>query len=97
MNFAGIFFLSFFVEGFIEYTLGGVLKNGQRAILKWAALALGAALAIAYNVDLLAQFGLVSTIPFVGEIVTGVIIGRGSNYVHDVLGAFTKLKDSLKG
>lgn len=84
---AGIFFLAFFVEGLVEYLFAK--DNGSQPTLKYIALALGVGLAIAYNVDLLALLGMTSIVPLVGNIVSGIIIGRGSNYVNDVV---SKLK-----
>ena len=59
-------------------------------VLDWPALALryvsvliGVALCILYRVDLLAYFDLVSPWPITGWIITGILIGRGSNFIHD--------------
>ena len=53
--------------------------------LRYAALGFGLILAVAYRVDLLALVGLVSPwSPFVGYVVTGLVIGRGSNFLHDL-------------
>jgi len=85
---AGIFFLAFFVEGLVEYLFAK--DNVSQPVLKYIALALGVGLAIAYKVDLLAMVGLTSVVPLVGNIVSGIIIGRGSNYVNDVIGLLKK-------
>lgn len=81
----GIFLLATFVEGTVEYLFA---KEGvvSQPVLKYIALALGVVLAIAYNVDLLATVGMTSIVPLVGNVVSGVIIGRGSNYVNDMVG-----------
>ena len=59
-------------------------------VLDWPALTLryisvliGVALCIVYQVDLLAYFNLQSPWPWVGWLITGVLIGRGSNFIHD--------------
>jgi hypothetical protein len=53
--------------------------------LRYAALGFGVILAVAYQADLLALVGLVSPwSPYVGYILTGLIIGRGSNFIHDL-------------
>lgn len=85
---AGIFLLAFFVEGLVEYLFGK--ENGSQPALKYVALALGVGLAIAYNVDILAMAGLVSPVPLIGNIVSGIIIGRGSNYVNDFVSKLRK-------
>ena len=81
-NILGIVFLATFVEGLIEYLFA---KDGvSQPVLKYAALLIGVILAIAYKVDILAMIGLVTTVPFIGYVISGIIIGRGSNYVNDV-------------
>jgi hypothetical protein len=57
-------------------------------LLRYVAAAVGILLCWIYNADLravagLAMVGLVSPWPWVGNIVTGLIIGRGANFVHD--------------
>jgi hypothetical protein len=59
-------------------------------VLDWPALALryvsvliGVALCIVYRVDLLAYFNLISPWPIAGWIIIGLLIGRGSNFIHD--------------
>jgi hypothetical protein len=51
--------------------------------LRYVAALVGIALCVLYNADLLAMLDLVSPWPWVGNIVTGLIIGRGANSVHD--------------
>lgn len=80
----GILLLAFFVEGLIEYLFGK--DNETQPILKYVALLIGVLLAVAYNVDILAMVGLHSIVPLIGNVVSGVIIGRGSNYVNDFVG-----------
>lgn len=84
MEIGGIIFLAFFIEGLVEYLFNrddGV----KQPVLRYVALIIGVALAIAYKVDILAMVGLTTTIPFIGYIVSGIIIGRGSNYVNDAV------------
>lgn len=83
MEIGGIIFLAFFVEGLIEY-LFAKEDGGKQPALRYVALLVGVALATAYKVDILAMVGLTTTIPIIGYIVSGIIIGRGSNYVNDV-------------
>ena len=46
---------------------------------------LGMTVAVAYKLDLPAYFNLKSDIPYIGCILTGILISRGSNYVFDLL------------
>ena len=63
--------------------------NGQRVIpafvLRYAAAGVGILLAVAYRADVLALFGLEAWFPWIGWVVTGIILGRGANYLHDVI------------
>lgn len=82
-NLIGILFLATFVEGLVTYLFA---KEGQtQPILKYVALAIGVVLAVAYQIDILAMVGLYSAIPLVSFIVSGIVIGRGSNYVNDAV------------
>ena len=49
-------------------------------------IALGIIIAVAYKIDLPAHFNLNSQIPYVGCVLTGILLSRGSNYVFDLLG-----------
>lgn len=107
----GIFFLSVFVEGLIKYVfdvLSGVEDNTGTApsprLLKikpythFVALLLGVVLAIAYKIDIPALFGLTAVHSVIGYIISGVIIGRGSNYANDLISkvrSSTKLQDQV--
>jgi len=81
----GVLFLATLVEGLIEYTMGG---EGTKPFRKYIALALGVVLAIAYDIDIPELVGLGSTIPLVGNVISGIVIGRGSNYANDIISAF---------
>ncbi len=53
--------------------------------LRYVAVAVGVGLACAYRIDLLAMVGLETWTPWIGYVITGLLIGRGSNYVHDLV------------
>lgn len=82
MEFAALFILAIFVEGTIEYFVPEA-KKGEW--VKYLAAAVGIALAFAYKLDLIAALGATSAVPFVGYVVTGIIVGRGSNYLNDFI------------
>lgn len=52
---------------------------------------LGIIIAVAYKLDLPAHFNLNSQIPYVGCILTGILLSRGSNYVFDLLNKISKI------
>lgn len=83
-----IFIAAVFVEGVVEYFFGTPTANpvGEtRNWLKYVAAAIGVAFCLVYKLDLLAVFGLTTTLPFFGSVVTGILVGRGSNYLHDLV------------
>lgn len=84
MNFFAIVFLAIIVEGIITYTRE-IVVNKKLQWQVFVAICLGVLVSIAYNVDLLALAGLVSTIPFLGCVLTGILISRGSNYIFDLV------------
>lgn len=80
---AVIFLFAMLVESLTEYVFGGISKLAP--YLKYIALLVGVAVSVLYKIDVLfALFGLQS-IPVVGWIISGLIIGRGSNYVNDFI------------
>ena len=90
----GIFLLAALVEALIEYLVMPWLKPEGRELspaedrartmaLRYSAAVLGVVLCIAYGVDVLALVGLFSDWPFIGSILTGLLIGRGANFVND--------------
>lgn len=75
--FVGILVLAVLIEGIMEY-LGGDIPTKYK---KYAAALVSIGFCLAYDADLLATIGLVSRYAFVGNIFTGLVIGRGSNYL----------------
>ena len=87
----GIMFLATFTEGLITYLFKDSKKS--RPYMKYVALLVGVGVAVAYKVDIPAMLGLTTAYPIASYLVSGIIIGRGSNYVHDVLSTFTASKE----
>ena len=46
---------------------------------------LGIIVAVAYKIDLPAYFNLKSDVKYIGSILTGILLARGSNYIYDIL------------
>lgn len=92
-----IFVLSFLAESLTEYFARPILSPGTQPEgepeprplsplwLRYVAALVGVGLALLYRVDLLALFGLEAFHPIAGWVVTGILIGRGSNYLHDLV------------
>lgn len=48
-------------------------------------MVIGLFLAFSYGIDLMALLGLKDHIPYSGIILSGILISRGSNFIHDLL------------
>ncbi len=83
---------AFLAESLTEYLFADLLARfGLDArYLKYLASVVGVILCLAYNIDALADLGLGPRLPYVGQILTGLILGRGANYVHDFYTRFTQ-------
>jgi hypothetical protein len=88
-----IFVLAIFVEGFVEYFVS--TPDKAQPWVKYVAAALGVVLSIAYGLDLLAALGVATVYPFVGSVITGLIVGRGSNYLNDFVSRVRAPKSSV--
>jgi len=52
-------------------------------VLRYSAAGVGLVLCLIYRADLLALLGLTCPVPYAGAAITGLLIGRGANYIHD--------------
>ena len=83
-EFFGIILMAIVVEGVVTYVKEWFVDK-KVAWQQVLAVALGVLVAVGYGADLFALFGLVSTIPYLGAVLTGVLIARGSNYIFDLI------------
>lgn len=65
------YFNQFFMQGFCWEMLFSIV--------------FGIVIAVAYKLDLPAHFNLKSSVPYVGSVLTGILLSRGSNYLFDLL------------
>ena len=84
-------------EGIIEFLIAPVVtllfgKEEQLAlrtiINNLASALLGVLLAIGCNLCAFSIFQAVETLPFLDNVITGLLIGRGSNWVHNLFKRF---------
>lgn len=79
--------LAFLTESMVEYLFGQLADHIEKLTpFKWALMYIaalaGVGLAFYYRLDLLALIGNLEASP-VGFLLSGLIIGRGANYLHD--------------
>ena len=82
-----IIVMAIVVEALIEYakTIGKAAVSGgvKTALTQLAAIVLGVLLCLMTGGDLFAVMGIVFAWPWLGVVLTGIIISRGANYVSD--------------
>ncbi len=63
-----------------------------------ATAVLGILLALAANLDIFSLLKIDFAVPFIGQVLTGLVISKGSNYVFDFISKFLSLmtKSELK-
>lgn len=83
------------VEGVITY-VKTFFVDGKPQWQMLTAIALGVLVAIAYQLDVLALFGMVSSIPLLGCVLTGILLSRGANYVFDLVKLISSTIDRLR-
>lgn len=69
-----------------------VWQDGKVSIDRIGALVVGVLLAVGMQIDLFATLGCPFSIPWMGMILTGVLLSRGSNFIHDLLGKMAGTK-----
>ena len=47
-------------------------------------------LALGFAVDAMVLFGLEGAFPWLGSVVTGLLLGRGANWIHDFISRWVK-------
>lgn len=92
-NLAALFILATLVEGIVEYFISTPNKN--QPWLKYVAALVGILVCVVYKMDLLAILGVTTTIPYVGSVLTGIAVGRGSNYLNDLVSNLQVLKTQV--
>ena len=57
------------------------------------AMVCGVGIAFAYHLDLFSAVGITTDVPYISNVLTGLVIARGSNYVFDLIGKFTEAEE----
>jgi hypothetical protein len=91
MKFIALFLIAIIVEGVVEWIPAP--ENGKAAFWKRLfALVVGTVTCIATETDLFGMLGMAISWPFMGSILTGILVSRGSNFIHDFVGKLTEQK-----
>ena len=95
MNILSLIILALIGEALWE-TLKLTWQNGKLSIDRVGALLIGELLAIGTGLDLMAMVGVPLKIPYVGMILTGLLISRGANFIHDLLQSISNVQQNTK-
>ena len=87
----GITTFSILIEGIIAY-FNEFFVQGQVVWQMVLSIVFGIIFSVSYELDLLEYFGVKSKIKYIGFIITGILISRGSNYIWDLISSFTSLQ-----
>lgn len=87
MSIVTIITIALLVEAVWE-TLKMVWQEGKININTIGALIVGIAVSILAKIDIFAMQGITLSIPLIGWILTGILMSRGANFIHDL---FNKL------
>jgi hypothetical protein len=95
--FSIIFILAFMVETLTEATVGTIFDKVPRLVpFKWTimyiAMIVGVVGSFVYNLDIMYFLGIYLkqniAVTIFGKTITGLAIGRGSNFIHDLVVKF---------
>ena len=83
-----VFLFGILVEAIVQVFKSGVPDTIITPGWLWPAVsaALGVAMCVTAGVDALSALGVDITIPFIGQAITGLLVSRGSSFLHDIWG-----------
>ena len=82
------------IEGTVEYIKLSLQKQMCKEII--GAFVFALLIAIGYKLDFFeAYLGLEPIIPYLGNVLTALVMARGSNYIWDLIGKFTEAQEIL--
>ena len=93
MNVALVIAVAILIEGLVEYgkNIAEMFYGGDKktAITQLVTIAVGIVLAFAFSADMFIPLGLTVN-HYIGMVLTGIVMSRGSNYVSDLIGKIGK-------
>ncbi len=81
---ASIMPIAIIVEATITY-INQFFVNGEFCYEMFLSIVLGIIISVAYEIDIPKYLNLHSRIPYLSNILTGILISRGSNYIYDFM------------
>lgn len=95
MNIFSLIIVSIVGEAVWE-NLKMVWEKGKLSIDKIGSLVISIVLALDTGVDILSLAGVPTRIPYLGAILTGIVISRGANFTHDIVASINNVYQNSK-
>lgn len=95
MNMLSLLVVALLGEAIWE-TLKMVWQAGKLSADKIGAIVIGIALAVGSGLDIFTVVGISLKVPYLGMILTGILISRGANFIHDLLSSVNNLQQNTK-
>jgi hypothetical protein len=95
MNFASVIILGLIGEALWE-TLKLVWQNGKISVDRIGTILIGVLLAVGTGLDLMDIIGIPIKIPYIGVLLTGLLLSRGANFLHDIFDSVKNLHLTTK-
>lgn len=84
MEYAQLVIVAILIEAIWE-NIKMVWQNGKFSIDKIGSLVISILICILAKIDIFPIVNLSIMVPVIGSILTGIIVSRGANFVHDLL------------
>jgi hypothetical protein len=88
-DFLSLISMSVLVEGLISWVDAFATADKQAKVKLGASIIAGLLISVSFNFDIMGILGYTSAYPLVGNVITGLLIARGSNYFFDLVGKLT--------
>lgn len=95
MSFIAVIVLAMIAEAVWE-TIKMTFQNGKLSLDRIGSMVVSISLAIATGMDLFKLVGISQSIPYLGIILTGLLLSRGSNFMHDILESISNIQQNSK-
>lgn len=90
MEFSQLIIIAILVEAIWE-NVRMIWDQGKFSINKLGSLILAMIVCVLTSVDIFPIIGIPIAVPYIGSILTGIVVSRGANFVNDL---FTKLTNN---
>lgn len=83
MEYAQLIIIAILIEAIWE-NIKMIWQNGKFSIDKLGSLILSIVICILTKADIFPIIGISIVIPIIGSVLTGIIVSRGANFLHDL-------------